>query len=153
VGPWSRPTLARRPFSGQLAASPTSSPLGESPRQVSISHDKSPPRKRSPAPAGTWDQTRSARTGTDVCGGTILHDMQVQQRAAMQAAHLNKSLNAGLTGCATITSPSSPTATRKLSPRHSSTLYDAHKPRLRLKHGNLGKYSGRLRQVQTTQGR
>jgi hypothetical protein len=35
--------------------------------------------------------------------------MQVQQLAAMQAAHPAKSLNAGLTGCAAITSPSSPT--------------------------------------------
>jgi hypothetical protein len=41
--PWSRPTLARRPVSGQLVASPTSSPLEGSLRQVSASHDKSPP--------------------------------------------------------------------------------------------------------------
>jgi hypothetical protein len=34
--------------------------------------------------------------------------MQVQQLAAMQAAHPDRSLNAGLTGYATITSPSSP---------------------------------------------
>jgi hypothetical protein len=40
----------------------------------------------------------------------------------------------------------------RLSLRHSSTLYDAHKPRLRLGRGKLGKYSGRLRQAQTTRG-
>jgi hypothetical protein len=41
--PWSRPSLARRLVFGQLAASPTSFPLEEPPRQVSTSHDKSPP--------------------------------------------------------------------------------------------------------------
>jgi hypothetical protein len=41
--PWSRPTLVRRPVFGQMAASPTSSPLEEPPRQVSASHDKSGP--------------------------------------------------------------------------------------------------------------
>jgi hypothetical protein len=62
---------------------------------------------------------------------------------AMQAACPNKSLNVGLTGCAAITSPSSPTLPHaKLSPRHSSTLYDAHKTRLRLGRGKLGRYSG-----------
>jgi hypothetical protein len=40
----------------------------------------------------------------------------------------------------------------KLSPRHSSILYDAHKPRLRLGRGKLGKNSRRLRQAQTTRG-
>jgi hypothetical protein len=49
-GPWSRPTLARRPVLGQLAASPTSFPLDE---PLSASHDKSPPRTRSPAPTST----------------------------------------------------------------------------------------------------
>jgi hypothetical protein len=44
---WSRPTLARRPVFGQLAASPTSFPLEEPPRQVSASHEESPPRTRS----------------------------------------------------------------------------------------------------------
>jgi hypothetical protein len=38
-GSWSRPTLVRHLVFGQLAASPTSSPLEESPRQVSASHD------------------------------------------------------------------------------------------------------------------
>jgi hypothetical protein len=56
-----------------------------------------------------WAQTHSVSTTTDACGGTIPHVMQVQQLAAMQEAHPNKSLNAGLTGYAAITSPSSPT--------------------------------------------
>jgi hypothetical protein len=44
---WSRPTLARRLVFDQLAASPTSFPLEEPPRQVSASHDKSRPRTTS----------------------------------------------------------------------------------------------------------
>jgi hypothetical protein len=80
--PWSRPTLARRQVFGQLAASPTSSPLEGPPRQVSASHEKSPPRTTSPSLAGTWAQTHSASTTTDACGGTIPHIMQVQQLAA-----------------------------------------------------------------------
>jgi hypothetical protein len=43
--------------------------------------------------------------------------------------------------------------TCKLIPRNSSTLYDALNPRLRPKHGELVKYSGRLRQQQTTRRR
>jgi hypothetical protein len=71
----------------------------------------------------------------------------------MQAAYPGKSLNAGLTGCTAITSPSSPTLPHtRLSLRHSSTLYDVHKPRLRLGRGKLGKYSGRLRQAQNYSG-
>jgi hypothetical protein len=71
----------------------------------------------------------------------------------MQTTCPDKSLNAGLTSRATITSPSSlylslPHA--RLNPRHSSILYDTHKPRLRLACGKLGKHSGRLRQAQTT---
>jgi hypothetical protein len=49
---------------------------------------------------------RDTSTTTDARGGTILHVMQVQQLAAMQAAHPNKSLNVGLTGCVAIPSPS-----------------------------------------------
>jgi hypothetical protein len=45
----------------------------------------------------------------DTHGGTIPHAMEIQQMAAMQAAGPDKSLNASLTGCATIPSPSSPT--------------------------------------------
>jgi hypothetical protein len=44
-------------------------------------------------------------------------------------------------------------STRKLRPRHSSTIYNAHEPRLRLKRGVLVKYSSRLRQMQTTRRR
>jgi hypothetical protein len=62
-------------------------------------------------------------------------------------------LNASLTSRATITSPSTSTLPHaKLSPRHSSTLYDARGPRLRLTHGKSSKYSGRLRQDPTTRG-
>jgi hypothetical protein len=76
-----------------------------------------------------------------------------QQLAAMQATCPGKSLNAGLTSRAAITSPSSPTLPHAiLNPRHSSTLHDAHEPRLRLGRGKLGKHSGRLRQAQTTRG-
>jgi hypothetical protein len=86
-------------------------------------------------------------------GGTNLHVTREQKLAAMQTAFLGKNLDAGLTRCTAITSPSSPTLPHaRLSPRHSSTLYDAHKPRLRLGRGRLGKYSGRLRQAQTTRG-
>jgi hypothetical protein len=75
---------------------------------------------------------------------------RIQQLAAMQTARPAKSLNAGLTGCTAIISHS---AARKLSSRHSSTLYDALNPRLRSGRGKLGKYSGRPRQAQTTRGR
>jgi hypothetical protein len=62
-------------------------------------------------------------------------------------------LNANLTSRATITSPSTSALPHaKLSPRHSSTLYDACGPRLRLTRGKTGEYSGKLRQTQTTQG-
>jgi hypothetical protein len=64
-----------------------------------------------------------------------------------------KSLNASLTSRAVITSSSSPTLPQvRHNPRHSSTLYDAHEPRLRLRRGKIGKHSGRLRQAQTTRG-
>jgi hypothetical protein len=62
-------------------------------------------------------------------------------------------LNANLTTRTTITSPSTSTLPHaKLSPRHSSTLYDARGPRLRLARGKSSKYLGRLRQAQTTRG-
>jgi hypothetical protein len=62
-------------------------------------------------------------------------------------------LNASLTSRATIRSTSTSTLPHaKLSPRHSSTLYDVRGPRLRLTRGKSSKYSGRLRQDQTTQG-
>jgi hypothetical protein len=78
---------------------------------------------------------------------------KIQQLAAMQGAHLVRSLNAGLTSRAAITSPSSPALPHaRLNPKHSSTLYNAHEPRLRLGCGKLGKHSGRLRQAQSTRG-
>jgi hypothetical protein len=82
-------------------------------------HDKSPPRMRSlllaqPAPDFDWCMGHCTRREhhhctTDACGVAIPHAMQIQQLAAMQAADPDKSLNAGLTGCAAVPSPSSPT--------------------------------------------
>jgi hypothetical protein len=46
-------------------------------------------------------------TTTDAREGMIPHHVQVQQLAAIQAAQPDKSLNAGLTSCAAIPSPSS----------------------------------------------
>jgi hypothetical protein len=164
----SRPSLAGLPVLSQLVASPTSFPLEEPisashdkslprtrslrlARQVSAPHEKSPPRTTSTAPTNTWAQTHDMDVATDACGETNLHVTQKQQLAAMQAACPGKSLNAGLTGCAAITSPSTPTLLHaRLCSRHSSTLYDAHKRRLRLGRGRLGKHSGGLRRVQTT---
>jgi hypothetical protein len=145
--PWSRPTLARCPVSGQLAASLTSSPLEGPPRQVSVSHDKSPPRMRSPAPAGAWAQTHSASASTDVRGGTVPHATQIQQLAAMQAARPDKGLNAGLTGCATITSPSSPALP------HASSARGTQAPSTTHTSLDLGEYSSRPRQAQTARAR
>jgi hypothetical protein len=105
--PWLRPTLARRPVLGQLAASPTSFPLEEPPGQVSASHDESPPHTTSLVPTSVWTQTHGTSIATDACGGTNLHVMQVQELATMQAARPTKSLNAGLTSYAAIASPSS----------------------------------------------
>jgi hypothetical protein len=89
---WSRPTLARRLVFGKLAASPTSFPLEESlhlTRQVSASHDKSPPRTTilllddkspprttSPVPTGVWTPTHNSSVATNAYGGTNLHVMQ-----------------------------------------------------------------------------
>jgi hypothetical protein len=131
-----------------VVASPTSFPLEE---QVYASHDQSPPRTTSPAPTSAWAQTHDSGIATDAYEGANLHVMREQQLAAMQTTRPSKSLNVGLTSCATITSPSSPTPPHeRLNPRHLSTLYDAHEPRLRLGRGKLGKHSGRLRQAQTT---
>jgi hypothetical protein len=100
-----------------------------------------------------WARAHYSGGATDARGGANLHITRKQQLAAMQAAHPDKSLNAGLTRRAAITTPSSPTLPHaRLNPRHSSTLYDAHEPRLRLGRGKLGKHSGRLRQAQTTRG-
>jgi hypothetical protein len=88
-----------------------------------------------------------------VCGEANPHVTRERQLTAMQATCPGRSLNASLTSRATITSSSSSTLTHaKLSPRHSSTLYDARGPRLRLTRGKSSKNSGRLRQDQTTRG-
>jgi hypothetical protein len=79
--------------------------------------------------------------------------MWKQQLAVMQATSPGKSLNTGLKSRAAITSPPSPTLPHaRLNPRYSSTLYDAHEPRLRLGRGKLSKHSGKLRQARTTRG-
>jgi hypothetical protein len=52
-------------------------------------------------------RAQGASTTTDVREGMIPHDVEVQQLAAMQAAHPDKSINAGLTNCVAIPSPSS----------------------------------------------
>jgi hypothetical protein len=157
----SRPSLSRRPVLSQSDTSPTSFPQEE---QVSASHDKSLPRTTSLHLArqvstshdkfdstSAWAQMHGASIATDACGEMNLHVTRELQLAAMHAAKPGKSFNAGLTSRATVTSPSSLTLLHAiLRPRHSSTLYDAHKPRLRLGCGKLGKHSGRLRQAQTT---
>jgi hypothetical protein len=133
-----------------VAASPTSFPLEE---LASASHDKSPPRTTSPAPTSAWALTQNSSITTDAHEGANLHVTWEQHLAAMQTTCPGKSFNAGLTSRATITSPSSPSLPHaRLNPGHSSTLYDAHEPRLRLGQGKLGKHSGRLRQAQTTLG-
>jgi hypothetical protein len=65
-------------------------------RQVSASHDKFGSDWRVGPDAQRKLTTRSATT--DASGGKIPHTLQVQQLVAMQAAHPDKSLNAGLTG-------------------------------------------------------
>jgi hypothetical protein len=123
-------------------------------------HDKSRPRTTSLRLARQvrlrlvrGAQTHNSGLATDVREGANLHVKRKQQLEAMQATCPSNSLNAGLTSRATITSPSSPTLPHaRLNPRHSSTLYDVHEPRLRLGRGKLGKHSGRLRQAQTTRG-
>jgi hypothetical protein len=122
-------------------------------RQVSASRNKSPPRTTSPAPTSAWTQTHDSGEAADVCGEENLHVTQEQQLAAMQATFPGRSLNAILTSRTTITSPSTSTVPHaKLSPRHSSTLYDACGPRFRLTRGKSSKYSGKPRQDQTTRG-
>jgi hypothetical protein len=131
----SRPSLARRPVLGQTAAFPTSLRLAQ---QVWLR-------------LVCGAQTRNS--GDTTHEGANLHIMRKQQLAAMQATCPGKSLNTGLTSRATITSLSPSTLPNaRLNPRHSSALYDAHEPRLRLRRGELGKHSGRLRQAQTTRG-
>jgi hypothetical protein len=133
----SRPSLARHPVLGRTAAYPTSLRLA---RQVWLRLVRGA-------------QTHNSSVTTDAHGGANLHVMRKQQLAAMQATCPGRGLNTGLTSRATITSPSSCTLPHaRLNPRHSSTFYDTHEPRLSLGRGELGKHSGRLRQAQTTRG-
>jgi hypothetical protein len=101
-----------------------------------------------------WAQKHNSGITADAHEGTNLQVTRKQQLAAMQATCPGKSLNAGLTSRATITSPSPSTLPHtRLNLRHSSTLYDAHEPKLRLGRGKLGKHSGRLRHAQNYSGR
>jgi hypothetical protein len=116
-------------------------------RPVSALHDKSPP------PTSAWAQTHGSGKATSACGEANLHIIRGRQLAAMQRLAPAGALNANLTSCAAITSPSTSTLPHaKLSPRHSSNLYDARGPRLRLTCGRTSEYSGRLRKTQTTRG-
>jgi hypothetical protein len=54
-------------------------------RQVSASHDKSPPRTTSLAPTSAWAHTHSSSEATNAYGEANLHIMQGRQLAAMQA--------------------------------------------------------------------
>jgi hypothetical protein len=139
---------------------PLEEPASASARQVSASHDKSSPRTTSLCLARQvrlrlvrGAQTRSSGVITNAHEEVNLHVTRRQQLAGMQTTCPGKSLNAGLTSRTTVTSPSSPALPHaRLNPRHSSTLYDARRPRFRLACGKLGKHSGRLRQAQTTRG-
>jgi hypothetical protein len=127
-------------------------------RQVSASHDKSPPRDKSP-PCTTSLHLRlvrgprhTARARSPACAGKRISSSYGDDswRPCRRPAPA-EALNAYLTSHTAITSPSiSALPHTKLSPRHSSTLYDARGPRLRLTHGKTSKYSGRLRQTQCT---
>jgi hypothetical protein len=128
--------------------------------RLCLGHDKSPPRTTSLRLARQvrlqlvhGAQTHNSGVATDAHEWANLHVTRKQQLAAMQATCPSKSLNAGLTSRATITSPSPSTLPHaRLNPRHSSTLYDAHKPS-RLGRGKLGKHSCRLRQALNYSGR
>jgi hypothetical protein len=124
-------------------------------RQVSTSRDKSPPRTTSlclrlvRGPRHTPRARPPAHAGKRISTSYGDDSWRPCRRPAPAGA-----LNADLTSRAAITSPSTfalPHA--KLSPRHSSTLYDACGPRLRLTHGKTNVNSGRLRQTQTIRGK
>jgi hypothetical protein len=71
----------------------------------------------------------------------------------MQLARPDKNLNAGLTNCVTIPSPSSPTLPHASSARGTQVPSTTRTNlRLRLKRGGVVKYSGGLRQTQTNSG-
>jgi hypothetical protein len=150
----SRPSLARRPVLARTATSLTSFPLEE------LSHDKSPPRTTSLRLARqvrlrlVCGPRHAARARPPTHAGMRISTSRGDNswRPCRQPAPAG-ALNASLTSRATITSPSTSTLPHaKLSPRHSSTLYDTREPRLRLTCGRSSKYSGRLRQARTTRG-
>jgi hypothetical protein len=122
-------------------------------RQVSASHDKSPPRTTSlhlRLVRGPRHMARArpvAHAGKRISTSYGDDGWRPCRRSVPAGA-----LNAYLTSRTTITSPSASALPHaKLSPRHSSTLYDACGPRLRLTCGKTSEYSGRLRQTQTAQ--
>jgi hypothetical protein len=152
-----RSSLARRPVLGRMVASSTSLRLA---RQVSASHDKSPPRTTSLRLARQVRlrlvrgprYTARARPPTHVGKRISTSSGGGSWRPCRRPAPA-RALNANLTSRAAITSPSTSALPHaKPSPRHSSTLYDARGPRLRLTRGKTSKYSGRLRKAQTTRG-
>jgi hypothetical protein len=71
----------------------TQSSLGRQPlRQVSVSHDKSPPRTISPTPTSAWAQTHGSGEATNAYGEANLHVTRERQLAAMQATCPGRSL-------------------------------------------------------------
>jgi hypothetical protein len=99
-GPRSRPTLARRHASDQLAASPTNSLQEGPPRQVFASHEL-------PPPDSDWcvgHDTQHEHLHRNAWG-MIPRAMQMHQLAVMQTPSPDKNLNAGLFGCAAIKHP------------------------------------------------
>jgi hypothetical protein len=121
-------------------------------RQVSASHDKSPRHTRSlrlwlvRGPRHTARARPPTHAGKRISTSYGDDSWRPCRRPAPAGA-----LNANLTSRAAITSPSTSALPHaKLSPRHSSTLYNARGPRLRLRRGKTSKYSGRLRQTQIT---
>jgi hypothetical protein len=141
--------LARRLVLGRTAASPTSFPLEEPASVSAMTILRLARQVRLRLVRGA--QTHNSGVTPDAHEEANLHVTRKQQLAVIQATCPGKNLNAGLTSRATITSPSSPALPyARLNPRHSSTLYDAREPRLRLGRGKLGMHSGRLRQAQTT---
>jgi hypothetical protein len=122
-------------------------------RQVPASHDNSPPHTTSSAPTSAWAQTHGSGEATNACGEANSTPYGGGSWRPCRRPTPTGALNANLTSHTTITSPSTSALPHaKLSPRHSSILYDARGPRLRLTRGKVSKYSGRLKQAQTTWG-
>jgi hypothetical protein len=123
----SRPSLARQPVLGRTAASPTSLRLAQQVRLRLVCGPRQTAQARPPTHAGKRISTSYGDNSWRPC-----------RRPAPAEA-----LNANLTSRAAITSPSTSALPHaKLRARHSSTLYDAHRPRLRLTRGKSSKYSG-----------